>query len=75
MGRDEDWRWDEEGCIECGELHYTRSRVAGLCKECYEQAYELPGHQATNGEDGYASSSFDSFSVATSPFSQPSATG
>lgn len=39
MARGEElWRWDEEGCAECGDLHYTPSQVPGLCKRCLDES-------------------------------------
>ena len=35
----EDESWDE-GCLECGTLHYREGQIPGVCAECAGMAYE-----------------------------------
>ena len=35
----EDDSWDE-GCLECGTLHFRAGQIPGVCAECAGMAYE-----------------------------------
>jgi len=34
VSKDEEYWFEDECCMNCGELNYQPSRVPGLCKDC-----------------------------------------
>lgn len=38
MAKEKDWLYEELGCLECGVLDFTASKVPSLCIDCFNQA-------------------------------------
>lgn len=46
---------DEPGCLECGEVRFTASRIPGVCRDCASEAFtslSFDGDYAVNDFDG-----------------------
>lgn len=42
---------DEPGCLECGEVRFTASRIAGICADCASDAFSLTNPFSSFGGD------------------------
>ncbi len=31
--------WEDDACMECGEILVRESRIPGLCEDCWQEAY------------------------------------